>query len=440
MPFHATYIRGSAGRLRRGVFNATLLFILTLGVALSPAHAQSASPGDDAFEALVRKAYQQSPELQAAFARWQAALERVPQAESLPDPALSYGYFVQSMNTRQRFRVEQMFPGWGKRDTRASVAQAAAEAAAVALEATAADIRLQVLEAAANYTLALRATSLVEENLRLVESLADLADQRYRTGNSSQADVLRLMSEADSLRVELQSWQESAEPLRAGVNALLGQEATQPLPALDSLPELPELAEAPLDDLRSRLPQNPDLREAEAEIRRAQQARELADIDARPDVMLGVEMMDNRGMARDEVMGMVSVNVPLWRGRYRAARREAAAELEAAQASYADRFNKIESESRLAHYELRDALRQVRLFEDSLIPRARQTLSIVESDYRAGASSFLDLLEAQRSLLDLELGALRARTDAFVRSSRWDRLTAASTPTSAELGLDQGDR
>ncbi|MEE9371057.1 MAG: hypothetical protein V3W45_06260, partial [Sedimentisphaerales bacterium] len=38
--------------------------------------------------------------LKAAFERWKAAIEQIPQAESLPDPKFTYGYFINEVETR----------------------------------------------------------------------------------------------------------------------------------------------------------------------------------------------------------------------------------------------------------------------------------------------------------------------------------------------------
>ncbi|MDY0040341.1 MAG: TolC family protein, partial [Desulforhabdus sp.] len=57
--------------------------------------------------------------LKAAFLRWQAALEKIPQVTALPDPRFSYGYYIQSVETRvgpqnNRFGLLQTFPWFGK--------------------------------------------------------------------------------------------------------------------------------------------------------------------------------------------------------------------------------------------------------------------------------------------------------------------------------------
>ncbi|TVP76130.1 MAG: TolC family protein [Puniceicoccaceae bacterium] len=383
-------------------------------------------PGLESMDGLVRAAYAHNPELESAYARWQASLARVPQMEAWPDPMLGYGYFIQRMETRQVFRVEQMFPGYGQRSARADAAQADAVVAAEQLEATAARIREQILQAGADYLFARRAASLVGENLELLEQLEAVANRRYRTGEASQADVLRLESEVATLRTERESWQEREAPLRARVNALIGRASSAPLPQDLRLPEWQD--SSPAAESSTSWANNPDLRTAEARIAAAERGQRVARLESRPNLVFGIEYMDNRGMARDDVMAMVSVSLPVWQGRYRGLRREAAQNLRAAEADYRAAINRLEADASLTRFELRDALRQADLFSETLLPRARQTLALVESDYRTGQASFLDLLESQRSLLALELGEARAQTDAFKQFVTWERLQGSAPP------------
>jgi outer membrane protein TolC len=54
-------------------------------------------------------------------------------------------------------------------------------------------------------------------------------------------------------------------------------------------------------------------------------------------------------------------------------------------------------------YELRDARSKVALYADTLIPRAEESLAVTLRDYEGAVADFLDVLEAQRLLLDLRL-------------------------------------
>lgn len=397
-----------------------------LGIALVLAGSQPlcAVEQDEVIESLVRDAYVNSPELQAAYARWQAAVAEIPQAESLPDPMVGYGYYVERMDTRQKVWVEQTLPGFGKRRLRGGVASEGARAAADGLQTVAADIRLQMLEAIADWVAVLRSADLVEKNLQLVEQLEQVALQRYRAAEASQADVLRLQMEMETLKVDLESWRQRKPAIQARINAVRGRAPDYPVPAIS---RLPESWLVPTDDTGEvvALAGNPDLRERESRIRQAEQVRSLARRESLPDVTIGVEYMENKAGMPDEWMAMVSINIPIWQDRYRAMRREANENLRAAEADYRALSQKLQAEARMARFEEQDAARRVRLFRESLLPKAHQSLAILESAYKTGSSGFLDLLEAQRTVLELELALVRAESECFARRAEWQRITGS---------------
>jgi cobalt-zinc-cadmium efflux system outer membrane protein len=398
-----------------------LLTVMLIGVFSTPVSAaENASP----WEELVREAYSHSPELRAAHARWQASAARPAQALSLPDPTVSYGYFVQRMETRQRFSIQQMFPGGGRRGLEAEAAIQAAHGVEAELEATAARVRTEVLKALAEWHLVRQNHALIAQNLDLVVSLEAVATQRYRAGEASQADVLRLQSEADILRADLAEWEDRRAPVLARLNARLGRpvdsSADAALETLTALPPLPVSASWP--DFASLINANPVLRESHHLVRQAEFQREISRRASRPDFMVGLELMDNRGMARDEVVGMVGVNLPVWRTRTAALRREANANLQAAEHNYTARRLSLEADARQLLFALSAANRRIQLYDDALIPRARRTLALIEGDYRTSRAGFLDLLEARRTLLALEQAVLNARVERFGLGAEWEQL------------------
>ena len=73
-----------------------------------------------------------NPGLRAAFERWRAAVERIAQASTLPDPTFSYAHFVEEIQTRtgpqrNRFGLSQTIPWFGKLQLRGDIAAAEAE-------------------------------------------------------------------------------------------------------------------------------------------------------------------------------------------------------------------------------------------------------------------------------------------------------------------------
>jgi outer membrane protein TolC len=149
-------------------------------------------------------------------------------------------------------------------------------------------------------------------------------------------------------------------------------------------------------------------------------AVELARKQHSPDITIGLSYVDvdHSSLAggfsdngKDAVGVMMSLNIPLWRGKYSAAVREARMNRLAKQRERADATNKLKSQLMMALYQFRDAERKMDLYGDALIPKAAESLKVAEQSFRAGDGSFLDLIDTQRTYLEFELAHERALAD-----------------------------
>ena len=57
----------------------------------------------------------------------------------------------------------------------------------------------------------------------------------------------------------------------------------------------------------------------------------------------------------------------------------------------------------------REASRNVQLLHERLLPRARQSLEVAQGGYTSGKVDFLNVLDAERTLLEFQLGEVEAR-------------------------------
>jgi outer membrane protein TolC len=62
----------------------------------------------------------------------------------------------------------------------------------------------------------------------------------------------------------------------------------------------------------------------------------------------------------------------------------------------------------LALYKYRDSQRKIGLYRDTLLPKAVESVKANEASFRAGKSTFLDLIDTQRVMLEFELAFERA--------------------------------
>jgi outer membrane protein TolC len=121
-------------------------------------------------------------------------------------------------------------------------------------------------------------------------------------------------------------------------------------------------------------------------------------------------------------MAMASVNLPLWFGKYSAEKNEAQARQASVVGKREERGRQLLADLERVSFELRDATRRVDLYEYTLLPKARQSLEVLEDAFVSGQADFLDLVDAQRTLLEFELSLERARVDGTTRSAELEMI------------------
>lgn len=375
-----------------------------------------------------------NPGLRAAFESWSASLERIPQASALPDPRLTYAYFVESVETRvgpqkQRFGVSQTFPLLGKLGLRGERAVHEANAGGARFEAARRDLRVRVTRLWSDYFYLERAVAVTDENVRLLQSLERVALQQYSAGRASHSAVVRAQVELGRLEDRLRGLLDQRRPTLAALGAELGDLGPLSVTAPDSL-ETRGLAYS-LDALRElALANNPQLVGHRAGVSRDEAGLALASKSPIPDLTLGAEVIDT-GDARtmnvpesgkNPIIAMATINLPLWFGKYRAEKAEAKAKLAATRSELAQLENRVIADLERLHFELRDADRRVDLYAHTLLPRARQGLAVTTDGYATGVVDFLDLIDSQRTLLEFELAHARAIADRTTKLSQLEQV------------------
>ncbi|NDY42623.1 TolC family protein [Dissulfurirhabdus thermomarina] len=400
----------------------------------APPAAGAELPADAGLDQMLAYAERHNPGLRAARAAWEAARARVPQAASLPDPRFTYGYYFQEVETRvgpqrQRFGLSQTFPWFGKLGLRARMAAEAAEAARQRLEAVRLRVAYRVREAYTEFAYLRRAVAITEASAGLLETWEGVIRTRLRAGTGSHAALIKAQVERERLDDRVRSLRDMLTPAAALLNSALGRPADAPLPAAAEIPDLPP--PPPREHLRQRvLSANPELLALAHRAARAEAGVELARKLARPDFTLGVDYVQTDGAlatgvpdsGKDPVMGRITVNLPIWFGTYRAAEREAEAGRRAALAERHDAEYRLAADLDRLLFRYDDAERKVRLYGDSLVRKAQESVRATERAFTAGKADFLDLVEAQRTLLEFELALARARADRAVSAAAIEML------------------
>ena len=380
-------------------------------------------PGTFSLEELLAGVALHNPDAQAAHAQWQAVLHQYSQADYLEELLRGYLSFTRYLETGagQPLAPEMLqnyFPYPSTLTMKGEMIREMTRMAELEWERTLREVLLDAGMRYFEYQFQHRAAATATENVALLDNLINVVQDRYATGLASQADVLRMQTELErqrNLQLEFQSLQRISA---AAINSLLGRPAEARLgrPGGQSLritlPAYAELAASALEQRQEVLLQH-------AQITLTQLALRMGEIMNRPLATQGYSLFD-RGMMAGQTedgtgmpFGSVAMSAPM---------PAAYAQTEAYLGEMRQRLNaqqhqleaiKVET-GLLAQQALQEAeiaQRAVELVEDVVLPLETAAHEIALRSYTAGEMSFLDLLDAERKLIQsrLELDSNRMR-------------------------------
>ncbi len=382
----------------------------------------------------LKSAAEENPSLVAAFREYHRALQKVPQVDALPDPELSFGYFVSPVETRvgpqiANFSLKQMFPWRGTLDRRGEAAASKAKAEYEAFVAEKARLFEKVRRSW--YELYLQQADIrsVRNSLETLQSMEAISETRYMTGRRSRVDHLRIRIQRRQMEERLERLEDGMEPIRARFRELVGEDA-------GTGPELPdtllrqelsiEKEEALKDSILARDPRREELRHL---VEASQAEKEAARKEGMPSIGLGVNYtivgersgQDIPDNGKDVLMPMLSMRLPIYREKYRAKEREAEYQKQRFERSEEDRENRLKTMIEESFYELEDAERRIELYR-AQVDDAEQARSILLDAFRTGDSDVDELLKMERTLYVYRFELERARVDRNKAVARFKKM------------------
>jgi outer membrane protein TolC len=394
-----------------GVFFSTFLLF-----------SQEVPRGKTALSELIEEALSQNPQIKAARNEWEASLQVIPQAKSLPDPMLSYSYFGQSVETRlgpqrNKFSLSQKFPFFGKLSLKGEIARKGASVLEEQYMAVKLNIVLKVKKAFFSLFWLDRAIRIAQEEKDVLERLTKIAEKKYETGEVNQQDVLKAQLEISKVQDKILILNQRRRAIAAELNALLNRRPDSFIGEVEEF-EVPELR-FELEKLYEWAREmRPELRKAQHFIAKNKESLKLAKKNYFPDFRLMFDYIDIGGGTttnikdgRNSWMASVGINIPIWRKKLHSAEAEAAAKLKASQDSYENVQNETLSRVNELFFEVETVSEQVNLYKYSLLPQAEQSLKASEVGYLTGKVDFLDLLDAERMVLLIRIGYFKTIAD-----------------------------
>ena len=187
----------------------------------------------------------------------------------------------------------------------------------------------------------------------------------------------------------------------------------------------PVMPPPPLEDLRALLAHNPALAAWDQELARREALVELEDARRVPDVTAAAGL---RWLAEPDDAALVagfSVPLPLF-DRNQGARAAARADLRRARSERRAEEAALGTELERAYQEMAARHEEIVELREEVLPAARDAFDGVREGYRQGLFRNTDVLEAQRTLVELRLREIDAVRAYHVARAALERLTAGA--------------
>ena len=369
------------------------------------------------------------PRVEATYYDWLTSVERITVERSLPDPRLTFEMDIKELVEVAMPGLMMEFPGPGKLKARAAVASAESQRRYFAFESSVLQTAFALKKAYYQAYFLDGKIRVNQETLQLLADIEQIARRQSEVGKVTLQDVLRAQIEQDRLRTEVANLEDSRLPIMAQFHAALGLKAGEPGPPLPARLETTPLGVASDQLLATAFQRNPRLKTMEAEVGMAEAAIGLARKSRMPDFSAGVEVdpLASPTMVRPS-LGMT---LPIWRDKIAAEIAGAQANKRAAEARLSAEQIMVAVDLAERSYMVRETARNLTLFEDILLPKARQSLEVARSSYFTGRTDFFNLIDAWRTLLGFELMRIEAQTQRELALAELSLLIAGTPPAGA---------
>ncbi|WP_087693792.1 TolC family protein [Pseudomonas sp. PE-S1G-1] len=394
----------------RTFIGASVLLLMTV---------QGANAQTLTLESALQTAFANNPDMAAAQWEIDIAQGGRQQAGLIPNPVASWDAEDTRRNSRTTtVKLSQTLELGGKRGARIDVATRAQEAAALTLEQRRNGLRAEVID---GYYGALRAQErldLAQRSLALAERGLVVANGRVTAGKTSPVEATRAQVQLSEIRLEFNRAQMGLTDAYRRLAASTGAASTDFQAVATQAQAAPALPSP--TQLLGRLEQTAELRLAELQIVQGEAALGLEKAQRIPDLDVSIgSQYDASVRERVNVVG-VSMPIPLFnrnQGNVLAASRRADQARDLRNAAEL----RLRTETRQALDLWQTANTEVRSFNQQILPAAQSAVDSATRGFEMGKFNFLDVLDAQRTLIAARtqyLAATAQATEAWVRIER----------------------
>ena len=374
----------------------------------------------------IRNALESNPALSAARREVEATEGARMQAGVFQNPTLSAQIEDLKRDTRTTtVLLSQPIELGGKRGARIDAAERGIDIARAQLEVRSAELRADVTAAFFAALIAQERVQLAQRSLELAGRGSQAASNRVRAGKVSPIEETKARVAEAGVRLELVQAQGE---LRTGLTQLqLLMARPMVARALDG-DAVAMPAAVPAETLEARLRDAPSMRQARLDVRRFAALAELERAKRLPDITLTAGGMRDQQLGLNQAVIGVSIPLPIFdtnRGNVvEALRRQDKAEDDALALEL-----RLRADAGAARQRHDTALAEVDVLQKEILPGAQTAFDAATTGFEFGKFAYLDVLDAQRTLLLARSQYLRALAEVHRAATDLDRLLGSSLQT-----------
>lgn len=417
------------------------VIILLAIILMSQNSSVIAQVQDATLNNLIEKAIELSPKLKTLENKQGVANSKIAQFSNLPDPMLTFGLmnlptnsfsFTQEPMTGKILGLSQAVPFPGKLSAAADVLSKDGEIVQQEIDDARNEIANDVRKIYYDLRFTREAIRIAEKSKKNLEQISQVVKTKYTVSNASQQNLIQIEVELTKIKDRIEELRGNEQSNLAALNSYLLQASdvdikTAQVPSIISEHYI-------IDNLVQSAKQNrPFLKGITLAKQKSQLMESLADYEFYPNFNFSLQYSQRDEISRtntslnDLVSVTVGFNLPFDYGGKKSAKVE---EAQLMQKMYADQYETalqlLNKSFGISVSKLNELVEREKLIREGLLPQAEQSLKATIANYQVGNIDFINVLDAQNKVYEVETNLYRIRTAYLKELSQLEFLTGNS--------------
>ncbi len=345
--------------------------------------------------------------LKASYKEYEAAIQKITQAKSLPDPQIGFGFYLSPngnpfFQENLRISLSQALPWLGTLK---------AEGDAYALEADALfhnfinERNYLYFEVSKIYYQLVKIKQLIDienSNLSLLNSYKSITKVKFENNEGTLVDILRVEMLIDEANLNIKLLNEEIEPVASTFNQLLNRNFNEEV-IIDEK-ELKNEYDAQFD-----IENHPQIQSLSLLIEAEKQKSRAVKLSGMPQFSVGLDYEILKG--QDNIlMPMINFSIPIFRKKYQGAIRQSELMQESFAYQKQNFKNVVEAELKNLLFNINKQDNLLKLY-DNQEQKSKTSLNLLYSGYSNDGEKFEEVLRMQQQLLNYQTKKVEASVE-----------------------------